>query len=102
MGDTRPNRSRAARNADDLSVGSTCFRFPTINSLLKPSRGSVRRDVQKKLPPYAWKRQPEHAYAAFLSHYKVEAGMEARYLKMELEGIIKEPCFLDSQDLRNL
>ena len=71
-------------------------------TLLKPSRGSVRRDVQKKLPPYAWKRQPEHAYAAFLSHYKVEAGMEARYLKMELEGIIKEPCFLDSQDLRNL
>ena len=57
----------------------------TMLTLLKPSHGSVRRDVQKKLPPYAWKRQPEHAYAAFLSHYKVEAGMEARYLKMELE-----------------
>ena len=41
-------------------------------------------------------------YAAFLSHYKVEAAMEARYLKRELERTLGRNIFLDSDDLHDL
>ena len=41
-------------------------------------------------------------YAAFLSHYKMEAAMEARYLQSELEGALNQRCFLDSDDLKDL
>ena len=41
-------------------------------------------------------------YAAFVSHCKVDAAMEARFLQMELEAKLGRPCFLDSDDLRDL
>ena len=41
-------------------------------------------------------------YAAFLSHYKEEAAMEARYLKQQLEGAMERRIFLDSDDLNDL
>lgn len=46
--------------------------------------------------------QPDCKYAAFISHYKSEAAMEARFLKGELEERLNAPVFLDSDDLRNL
>lgn len=48
------------------------------------------------------KNQPAAKYAAFISHYKMEAAMEARFVKMELEHALGAPVFLDSDDLRNL
>ena len=45
---------------------------------------------------------PDCKYAAFVSHYKMEAAMEARFIKGELEEKLKAPVFLDSDDLRNL
>ena len=44
-------------------------------------------------------------FAAFVSHHKREAAMEARFLKEKLEGALDAECFLDSDalsDLRNL
>jgi len=41
-------------------------------------------------------------WAAFISHYKVEAAMEARFLQTEIEALLGRKCFLDSDDLRDL
>ena len=41
-------------------------------------------------------------YAAFVSHYKLEAAMEARFVQMELEKKLDRLVFLDSDDLRSL
>jgi hypothetical protein len=41
-------------------------------------------------------------WAAFISHYKVEAAMEARFLQTELKVLLGRKCFLDSDDLRDL
>ena len=38
-------------------------------------------------------------FAAFLSHFKIEAATEARWLQQELEAVLGERCFLDSDDL---
>ena len=42
-------------------------------------------------------------YSAFISHYKAEAAMEARYLQNELEAALPgRRVFLDSDDLHDL
>ena len=41
-------------------------------------------------------------YSCFLSHYKAQAGMEARYLNDMLQKLLRRECFLDSQNLTNL
>ena len=45
---------------------------------------------------------PRKRWAAFISHYKGEAAMEARFLQTELEALLGRKCFLDSDDLRDL
>ena len=45
---------------------------------------------------------PRHRYACFLSHYKMEAASEARYLKDLLQRMIDTDVFLDSEDLVDL
>jgi hypothetical protein len=48
-------------------------------------------------------RNPEtKKYAAFLSHYKLEAGADARYLEQELEQMLNYNVFIDSNDLTDL
>ena len=44
----------------------------------------------------------QSSYACFLSHYKIEAATEARWLKRELEEALQGKAFLDSDDLRDL
>ena len=47
--------------------------------------------------------QPNTApFAGFLSHYKIEAATEARWLKEKLEDSLEASVFLDSDDLRDL
>ena len=41
-------------------------------------------------------------HAAFISHAKADASLEARYLQGELAKCLREKCFLDSDDLRDL
>ena len=55
-----------------------------------------------KPPRVRWELCPGNKYAVFLSHYKDEAGMEARYLRDLLQKVLHKPCFLDSQDLSSL
>ena len=72
----------------------------------------IREEVPPSAsPPLALSRpstnslaRPEDAqgFAAFLSHFKVEAATEARWLQQELEGLLGRRCFLDSDDLSDL
>ena len=48
------------------------------------------------------KSSGEYEYAAFVSHMKAETAMEARFIQTELEALIGERCFLDSDDLKDL
>ena len=41
-------------------------------------------------------------YAAFLSHMKHEAGMEARYMRDKMQKMLRKPVFLDSSNLTDL
>ena len=50
---------------------------------------------QAQRPPPAQKR-----YAAFLSHYKDETAMEARFLHIELQAVIGRDIFIDSVSAR--
>jgi len=54
-------------------------------------------------PRVRWK--PRGVYACFLSHYKMEAASDARYIHDMLRKMLQVPVFLDSsalKDLRNL
>ena len=47
--------------------------------------------------------KPKKVYSAFISHFKAEAAMEARYLQNELEAALPgRRVFLDSDDLHDL
>ena len=37
-------------------------------------------------------------YVAFISHYKIEAATEARWLQEQLEASLGKPSFLDSDE----
>ena len=50
----------------------------------------------------AWRKSSKKKYLCFISHHKAAAAMEARFIKGELERLLSTPCFLDSDDLRDL
>jgi len=58
--------------------------------------GCTLRPPKTRVTP-RWDR-----YAAFVSHYKIEAGTDARYLVELLEASTDNPCFLDSSELTHL
>ena len=47
-------------------------------------------------------RPEKTGFACFLSHYKIEAATEARWLQRELEEALGDKVFLDSDDLHDL
>ena len=54
-------------------------------------------------PPTAqWKCKRVGGYCAFLSHYKTEAGSDARYMRDLLQRMLQAPCYLDSAELSDL
>ena len=55
----------------------------------RTKEGSARDQISKR-------------YCCFLSHYKVEAGSDARYLNDLIARMTGVPCFLDSSDLSDL
>ena len=65
-------------------------------------RAGRRRSLLSNPPRIPWKLETEKHFACFISHYKVEAGMEARYLRELLERMLGRKVFLDSSDLRDL
>jgi len=72
--------------------------------LANQHRLEARFSVCTMDPPYIkWKQKA--LYACFLSHYKMEAASDARYIHDMLRKMLKAPVFLDSStlsDLRNL
>ena len=58
----------------------------------------VRSTTVKSRPAEA----DEDSFAAFLSHYKIEAATEARWLQENLEAMLGRRCFLDSGDCREV
>lgn len=54
-------------------------------------------------PPTAkWALKPGFTYCCFLSHFKQEAGSDARYLRDLIIAMCGAPAFLDSVNLTNL
>eukprot|EP00966_Prymnesium_polylepis_P207457 4805689-Prymnesium_polylepis.1 len=53
-------------------------------------------------PPYIERWRLRGIYACFLSHYKIEAASEARYMHDVLRKMLKQPVFLDSSTLSDL
>ena len=53
-------------------------------------------------PPEPDSPQTKKKFAAFVSHMKAEASMEARFVQGELETAFGQRIFLDSDDLRTL
>ena len=61
------------------------------------SAGKHRFDAQNNKMP-----APTAKYSAFLSHYKMEAAADARYLEQHLEAMTNTNVFIDSNDLVDL
>ena len=55
-----------------------------------------------RYPKCDWKLKDGNGFACFLSHYKVENGAVARYLKDSLDQMLGCPSFLDSSNLADL
>jgi len=66
-----------------------------IRNVLRPTWGA-------SLPTCEWHMKAGQEFSCFLSHYKVEAGAEARYLKDSLDVMLGCPAYLDSSTLADL
>ena len=66
----------------------------------EPSQAPRRQGSSLQNRPVS--QRGDDGYAAFISHVKAEASMEARFLQTELEGLFQKRVFLDSDDLRDL
>lgn len=53
-----------------------------------------------RVPRCQWK--VDRAYACFLSHYKIEAASDARFMHDVLMKVLQAPVFLDSSNLADL
>ena len=62
----------------------------------------MRREAATRLPTCEWRLPKGQLYSCFLSHFKVEAGAEARYLKDTLDTMLSCPAYLDSSTLADL
>ena len=62
-------------------------------------REALARMAALRLPTCEWQLAEGQSYVCFLSHYKVEAGADARYLKDTLDKMLGCPAYLDSSTL---
>jgi hypothetical protein len=63
--------------------------FALLLVQIAKERARQRREARKrKLPTTVWKMGDGQKYVCFLSHYKVEAGAEARYVKDALDAML--------------
>ena len=66
----------------------------------EPSQAPRRQGSSLQNRPVS--QRGDDGYAAFISHVKAEASMEARFVQGELETAFGQRIFLDSDDLRTL
>ena len=69
-----------------------------IPTTIKSARQSTRQSSTLSMTA----RSSTGRYAAFLSHAKAEAAMEARFMQTQMEELVKARIFLDSDDLTDL
>jgi hypothetical protein len=62
---------------------------------LARERARAQRDAASKLPTCKWEMADGQRYVCFLSHYKVKAGAQARYLKDCLDRMLGVPAYLE-------
>ena len=86
-------RSCRAKTAD-MSGGRLSSLVP-----IRPRQCAMQNSLLTP-PTCAWR--PQRRYCCFLSHYKAEAGTDARYLNDLLMRVTGAPVFLDSADLADL
>jgi hypothetical protein len=73
-----------------------------VRALLAAQKEEEARG-RMSLPPLCdWQLAKGHNYCTFLSHYKVEAGSDARYLSDLIRRMTGAPAYLDSTDLVDL
>ena len=63
---------------------------------------SAARGRMSYPPSCDWQNAEGNKYCTFLSHYKVEAGSDARYLSDLIRRMTGQPAYLDSTDLIDL
>lgn len=68
----------------------------------KQIQAELSRGRMTQPPQCKWSLEPGMAYASFLSHYKVEAGSDARYLSDFMRRMSGAPSYLDSNNLVDL
>ena len=78
---------------------STPSKYAAPTGEPSPSRAVQRQSSNLSNRPSEGSHE---GFAAFISHAKAEASMEARFLQTELEGLFQKRVFLDSDDLRDL
>ena len=75
----------------------------TIFFFIQSVRNAMSREARlRQLPRCSWLMDDGQRYACFLSHYKEEAGAEARYLKDSLDQMLGCPVYLDASNLADL
>jgi len=103
-------------SSEEVVVMMICVAFTMLVLLgLTAFADSYALILQKRLrskwavctldPPQVKNWHRREVYACFLSHYKMEAASEARYMHDTLRKMVKQPVYLDSStlnDLRNL
>jgi hypothetical protein len=88
-----------ARRGPVTRANTAPMDFDAAAEIAAPAAGASAPAACFVRPP---NDQSGKCFAAFVSHAKADAAMEARYLQTELESALGEACFLDSDDLRDL
>ena len=98
----RRKRLRAAGSeVEKAATAAAGLEAAKVEAVEQKATGPLlRRGSTRALRPVA--EDSEDRFAAFLSHYKIEAATEARWLQGELEALLSRRCFLDSDDLNLL
>ena len=73
----------------------------TVQLARRKQLDSLQYTTTSMEPPYVtWK--PSHRYIAFLSHYKMEAASDARYMYDLMRKMTRSAVYLDSSTLSDL
>lgn len=83
----------ASKGAADSAPPAEVARAPKLFVQNLDSNGGPQRERS---------RPADGGFACFISHFKVEAATEARWLQERLEDVLGKRCFLDSDDLTDL
>tara|TARA_B110001452_G_C15229472_1_gene425963 strand:- start:192 stop:2633 length:2442 start_codon:yes stop_codon:yes gene_type:complete len=97
----RINRARFSATASQQAPGTSSR--PRSLTRQMSARVATAASSSQELATVPSAKKPSKKFAAFLSHYKVEAGSDARYLCDKMQKMLGNvPVFIDSNDLADL